>query len=114
MEFNKTNEGEINMKKFVYLGIATTLIVNSSIALAGDAAAGKTKSQACAGCHGMNGTSNNPMYPNLAGQKENYLEKAIKDYRDGKRNDPMMSSMVKGLSDADAADLAAFYTKQKP
>lgn len=102
------------MKNFVYLGIATALIVNSSLALAGDAAAGKIKSQTCAGCHGMNGTSNNPMYPNLAGQKENYLEKAIKDYRDGKRSDTMMSSMVKGLSDTDVADLAAFYAKQKP
>ena len=82
-------------------------------AQAGDAAAGKAKSANCTGCHGMNGKSNNPNYPNLAGQKENYLVKAIKDYRDGKRQDAMMGSMVTGLSDADIADLAAFYASVK-
>jgi len=82
-------------------------------AQAGDVAAGKTKSANCTGCHGMNGKSTTPTNPNLAGQKEAYLIKATKDYRDGKRKDPMMSSMVSGLSDADIADLAAFFASVK-
>jgi len=52
-----------------------------SNAMAGDATAGKAKSQVCAGCHGMNGVSMVPTYPNLAGQKEQYLVKAINDFK---------------------------------
>lgn len=89
--------------------IASLVLAFATTAQAGDAAAGKTKSANCAGCHGMNGKSMNPNYPNLAGQKEAYLAKAIKAYRDGQRKDPMMSGMVAGLSDADADDLAAYY-----
>lgn len=80
---------------------------------AGDAAAGEAKSANCTGCHGRSGKSTNPNNPNLAGQKEAYLIKATKAYRDGQRKDPMMSSMVAGLSDADIADLAAFYAGVK-
>lgn len=98
------------MKKFVSLVAITLLSLGSAVAMAGDAEAGKAKSATCAGCHGANGVSGNNLWPNLAGQKEGYLAKAIKDYRDGKRNDPMMSAMAKPLSDDDAANLAAYYS----
>ena len=96
--------------------IATALITsvllaaNGSALAGGDAAAGKAKAASCAGCHGANGVSNNPMWPNLAGQQGGYLVKALKDYRDGKRNDPMMSPMAKPLSDADIENLAAYFS----
>jgi cytochrome c553 len=93
--------------------IATVMLAMAVGAQAGDAAAGKAKSSNCTGCHGMNGKSTMPTNPNLAGQKEAYLVKAIKAYRDGQRKDPMMSSMVSGLSDADVEDLAAFYASVK-
>lgn len=94
--------------------LASLLITAAHGALAaGDAAAGKSKSATCAGCHGGAGISGNDLWPNLAGQKEAYLSKAIKDYRDGKRQDPMMSSMVKSLSDQDTADLAAYFSSLK-
>src|SRR5690606_8455690 len=80
---------------------------------AGDAAAGKAKSGTCAGCHGPNGKSANDLWPNLAGQKAGYLAKQMKDFRDGKRTDPMMSSMSKGLTDQDIANLAAYYAAEK-
>lgn len=102
------------MKKLIYIGILAAMMGNYTTVLAADAAAGKAKSSTCAGCHGLNGVSNNPQYPNLAGQKEVYLIKSIKDYRDGRRKDPMMSSMAAGLSDADIANLAAFYSSIKP
>lgn len=78
-------------------------------AMAGDAAAGKAKSAICIACHGSEGVSLNPLWPNLAGQKEQYLAKQLKDYRDGRRNDPLMTPMAKPLSDGDIADLAAYY-----
>ena len=78
-------------------------------ALAGDAAAGKAKSVTCIGCHGANGISAVPLYPNLAGQKEQYLISSMKSYRDGERKNRIMSPMAKPLSDEDIADLAAYY-----
>lgn len=89
------------------------LLLGSSLALAaGDAENGRSKSALCAACHGPTGISISPLVPNLAGQKEDYLVKAIKDYRSGKRKDPMMTSLVQGLSDTDVADLAAYFTAQ--
>ncbi len=96
------------MKKII---LATSLVAASfsTAALAGDAAAGKAKAAVCAGCHGPNGISTNPMWPNLAGQKEAYLAKQIKDFRDGTRKDPSMSPMVAGLTDTDIENLAAYF-----
>jgi cytochrome c553 len=92
--------------------VAATLSM-SATAIAGDAAAGKAKSEACVSCHGMNGRSTNPNNPSLAGQKKNYLIKAMKDYKEGKRQDAMMSSMMAGLSDADIENIAEFYSSVK-
>jgi cytochrome c553 len=50
------------------------------------------------------------MWPNLAGQKEGYLVKQIKAFRDGVRSDPMMSPMAKPLTDADIDNLAAYFS----
>ncbi|HHB12706.1 MAG TPA: cytochrome c [Chromatiales bacterium] len=97
------------MKKFALTLGAAALIAASNAALAGDAAAGKAKSAACAGCHGANGVSAVPNYPNLAGQKEAYLVKQLKDFKSGARKDPTMSAMVAPLSDADIENLAAYY-----
>ena len=94
------------MKKLVITFIAATL---SFATLAGDPVAGKAKSMTCASCHGLNGISNNGMWPNLAGQKEPYLASQLRQFRDGKRNNAMMTAMAKGLSDADIANLAAYY-----
>ncbi|MDH5378850.1 MAG: cytochrome c [Gammaproteobacteria bacterium] len=65
----------------------------------------------CAGCHGPKGISFSPEVPNLAGQKQAYLDKAIRDYRSGKRKNPMMNSMVGSLSDDDIATLSSYYSK---
>ena len=83
-------------------------------AFSADIASGKTKAASCAGCHGPNGVSTNPSYPSLAGQKEQYLVKSTKDYRDGKRKDAMMEGFVKGMSDADIDNISAYYASLKP
>lgn len=92
--------------------VALATVANVSIA-GGNAAAGKAKSATCAGCHGQNGISMVPMYPNLAGQKEAYLAKQITNFREGVRKDPSMNAMVKTLTDEDINNLAAYYANMK-
>lgn len=101
------------MKTFLNLSVAVLFSTLASVSFAGDAAAGKAKSMTCAGCHGANGISNNPMWPNLAGQKQAYLASALQMYRDGRRKNAMMSAMAKNLTDADIANLAAYYSSLK-
>lgn len=81
-------------------------------ALKGDAAAGQSKSQVCAACHGADGNSAVSIWPKIAGQSENYLRSQIAAFRDGKRSDPSMQPMVANLSDGDIADLAAYFSSQ--
>ncbi|WP_199609732.1 c-type cytochrome [Flocculibacter collagenilyticus] len=88
--------------------LASMLMVSASVS-AGDAAAGKAKAATCAACHGAKGISAIPMYPNLAGQKEQYLVSQMKAFRDGQRNNPIMAPMAKTLSDADIDNLAAYF-----
>jgi cytochrome c553 len=101
------------LKALAVATLSSLLLVSAGPTLAGDVAAGKAKSATCAGCHGANGVSNNPLWPNLAGQKEAYLAKQLKAFRDGTRQDPTMSPMAKPLSDADIENLAAYYSSLK-
>lgn len=81
-------------------------------AQAGDAAAGKAKAAVCTSCHGANGKAMIPTYPNLAGQNAQYLELAMKAYKTGQRTGgqaAIMAGMAAPLSDADIANLAAYY-----
>lgn len=94
------------------LGIASLSIASSVIA--GDAAKGKAKASSCAACHGGNGISQIPMYPNLAGQKQQYLILQLKAFRDGNRQNMVMAPMAKGLSDEDIEDLAAYFSGLNP
>jgi cytochrome c553 len=75
-----------------------------------DIAAGKAKAEACAGCHGVEGVSNNPAWPSLAGQQKAYLVAALKAYKDGSRKNEMMAGMASGLSDGDMEALAAYFS----
>ena len=86
------------------------LALSSFSYAAGDAAAGKAKSATCAACHGAEGISANDIWPNLAGQKEGYLIKQMKAFKDGTRKDPMMSPMAAPLSDEDINNLAAYFS----
>jgi len=91
--------------------LAALIVAPASPSLAaGDAAAGKRKALACQTCHGLDGLSKLPEAPNLAGQPEPYLVKALDEFRKGVRKNEMMSIVAQSLSDADIADLAAYYT----
>ena len=99
------------MKKQIAALIAASALITSINALAaGDAAAGKTKAAACAACHGADGISKVPTFPNLKGQKDAYLVKQLKAFRDGKRKDPSMNGLAKPLTDADIDNLAAYFS----
>ncbi|MBL4744276.1 MAG: cytochrome c [Cycloclasticus sp.] len=100
------------MKK-ISLFIAILALFVSGASMAGDVAAGKAKAAQCAACHGASGMSPMDMYPNLAGQKEQYLVKQMNDFRSGARKDPTMQAMVAALTDADVANLSAFYASIK-
>lgn len=78
----------------------------------GDVAMGKTLAKNCSGCHGEAGIAANPAWPSLAAQKPGYLVNALKAFRSGLRKDPTMAGVSRGLSDADIANLAAYYTVQ--
>jgi len=74
-----------------------------------DLQAGRAKARPCAVCHGEYGISLLPNAPNLAGQPEIYLAEQLKAYRSGKRSSEVMSVVAKPLTDADIADLSAWF-----
>lgn len=92
------------------LAAAVLLVAAPTAAGAQDAKAGRAKASAqCAVCHGANGLSQHPEAPNLAGQVEMYVMKSLEDFRAGRRSNEMMTVVSKDLTDADIANLAAWY-----
>jgi len=93
-------------------GIVAALGVAGTVRAGGDAQAGKTKAGTCAACHGANGEGKAPN-PALAGKPEDQFIQAIKDYKSGKRNNPVMKTFAGQLNDQDTANLAAYYSSLK-
>lgn len=81
--------------------------------LAQDAAAGKAKAVVCAACHGEGGNSTIPTNPILAGQTARYIYLQLRDFKEGRRKDPLMSPMAANLSKQDMLDLGAYFSEQK-
>lgn len=79
----------------------------------GSAVAGakKIRTLGCINCHGREGLSKLPEAPNLAGQVETYLASSLKAFHSGKRQNELMNTVSKNLTDADIADLAAYYAQ---
>ena len=80
---------------------------------AGDPVAGEQKAQLCAACHGPEGRSVNPVWPNLAGQHAEYTGKQLHDFKEGRRRNEQMSPMAAPLSDQDIADLSAYFAARQ-
>lgn len=83
----------------------------------GDVNAGAQKAASCVACHGAEGKSAVPLYPNLAGQHAPYLLHSLQAYKKGERSGgqaEVMKAFVAGLSDQDMADLSAYYSSLKP
>lgn len=77
--------------------------------VAGSIEAGKAKSITCSACHGQEGNSVNPLWPNLAGQGAPYLVAQLQAFKSGDRVNPLMSSQAMLLSDEDMRNLAVYY-----
>lgn len=67
----------------------------------------------CFLCHGIDGESSTELYPRLAGQHRLYLEKQLKDFRDGRRTGGGMEKMAEGLRDEEIAGLAVYFSARK-
>ncbi|MFZ2508052.1 MAG: c-type cytochrome [Steroidobacteraceae bacterium] len=90
------------------------LTAGATTAFAGDATVGARKSPVCGACHGGNGISMNPEWPNLAGQQESYIAAQLALFKRGIRDNPLMRPMAVSLSDQDMLDLGAYYAEQAP
>lgn len=98
---------------FSSLVIGVQFAFLSQTAWSADLEAGKRTSMTCIACHGVNGISNAPIWPNLAGQKKDYLIKQLKAYQDESRKDPMMSPVAKTLSAQDIENVSAYFSGLK-
>ena len=93
---------------------------NASSLVDGDAAAGKDKATTCAACHGAEGNSANPAWPNIAGQNAKYLVAQLKAFQPGEdgepalRSDPLMTSMAAPLSDCQRPLIPSPMTPRSP
>jgi len=103
------------MKKLIVSSVVLLMSLAGVAHAAGDAAAGEGKVAVCAGCHGVDGNSMVPTFPNLAGQGEKYIVKQIADFKAmaTRKNDTMTGMAMTVATDQDAEDIAAFYAAQK-
>jgi len=100
------------MKHIIFISL--TLFTSIVFAADGDVAKGKAKAeQVCKTCHGMDGVGIDNSYPKLAGQYADYIERALLDYRAGKRKNPIMAGFAATLTDEDIANVAAYYSTLK-
>jgi cytochrome c553/glyoxylase-like metal-dependent hydrolase (beta-lactamase superfamily II) len=74
----------------------------------------QTAKTVCVTCHGLTGISENNEWPNLAGQKFGFLLKELRNFRDRKRTNDLMSPTVASLTDEELTALAKYYSQQKP
>ena len=96
----------------VILVVAAELSVPQAVA-GGDAARGEMLGDTCLSCHASEDYRNaDPVYraPKLGGQKASYLLVALKAYRDGTRQDPVMAPLVSTLSDDTVALLSKYFS----
>jgi cytochrome c553 len=82
--------------------------------IVGSADAGSAKAAVCTACHGVNGNSANPEWPNLAGQNAAYIREQLGMFKAKKRTNVLMAPIVETLAEQDFADLAAFFAAQTP
>lgn len=70
---------------------------------------GKRQSRSCMGCHGPEGISRVDSYPSLAGRSQAYLEEQLEAFRSGERDNPMMNSIARNLSDEAIEAMSHYY-----
>jgi cytochrome c553 len=94
--------------------VAMLLVLVCQAGLAEDAAAPINTPEACGICHGADGNSPAATFPNLSGQNARYLYLQLKDFKEGRRNDPIMSPIAKQLEKKEMQSLSKYFSEQKP
>jgi cytochrome c553 len=103
----------MKLRPALWSGAALVLAL-SAAAQAQDIVAGKKKaSTTCAVCHGIDGIAKNPDAPNLAGNNAVYLARQLNAFKGGQRQHEQMSLIAQSLSDADIANISAWYAAIK-
>ena len=95
------------------LGVALVVMAAGPVGAADQDSGKQLSDGSCAACHGVNGIGIIPLYPNLAGQKREYLVAQLQAFRDGSRKNPIMSPMAVHLSDADIENVASYLAALK-
>ena len=71
-------------------------------------------SSVCVACHGSDGAKSlGPDYPILAGQYPDYLVQALREYKNGKRKNPIMAGIMAGIDAKDFEALGEFFGRQQ-
>src|ERR1700737_1237280 len=100
------------MKRLWILAATISSAIVSISAQAATVGTGATKALVCQACHGANGNSTTPEWPSLAGLGADYIAEQLKNFKEGKRNNPIMMPNAMALSPEDMADLGAFFDSQ--
>jgi cytochrome c553 len=94
-----------------YFAMIVSLLLLNTAALAADEI--PAKAAMCVGCHGVNGNSSMPGTPSLAAQNARYIYLQLRDFQEGRRENPVMSPMTAGLTRPEMQELANYFSKQK-
>jgi cytochrome c553 len=99
------------MKFLFALGVSVVSTFMSSTTWAADEM--PPKAAMCLACHGVNGNSTMPGVPSLAAQNARYIYLQLRDYQEGRRDNPMMTPMAAGLTRPEMQELANYFSQQK-
>src|SRR5262245_50792223 len=102
------------LRRVVAAAVLAVALAPATDTRSADLEAGRKKAEPCAACHGPDGNAAVPGMPSLAGMPPFYTHWQLIMYRDGRRRDPQMTPFGVNLTDADMADLAAYYAAQTP
>ena len=91
---------------------ALLMLASYAAPAAAGAEEGRVKAATCVACHGENGNSSSPVFPSLSGQPKQFIVSALFQFREGKRQNEIMSPLAAKLSNADMNDLAAYFAAQ--
>jgi len=95
-----------------WLLVAATSVAAPAVGAADLKAAEAKVKEVCQACHGLDGNAATPDYPKLGGQREDYLAKALRDYKSGLRKNAVMAAFAGALAPQDIENLAAYYASQ--
>jgi cytochrome c553 len=89
-----------------------TLFIVAALGATAGAEGIEDKLQVCTSCHGENGKPIDPTIPTIWGQTEYFLVKQLHDYKSGDRDNLVMASFAKRLTQADLRPAAAYLSKK--